>query len=55
MHVYRYVEKGCQKKVHATIPKGVVGVSLLFFKEIWKNVTRGHGGTFVSAKGKQLK
>ena len=30
-------------------------LSSLFFKEIWKNGTRGHGHVFVSAKGKQQK
>ena len=24
-YVYSYFEKGCRKKVHATIPKGIVG------------------------------
>ena len=30
-------------------------LSSLFFKEIWKNGTRGHGRMFASAKGKQEK
>ena len=41
-------------KVHATTLKGIVGgLSALFFKEIWKNGSRGHGHMSVSAKGKQ--
>ena len=45
------------EKVHATIPKGIVGdFSSLFLKEISKNCTRSHGRMFfLSAEGKQLK
>ena len=45
------------EKVHATIPKGIVGGFLCsrFFKEIWKNDRRGHGRMLASAKGKQQK
>ena len=42
------------EKVHATIRKGIRGgLSSLFFKEICKNGTRGHGLMFAIAKGKQ--
>ena len=44
------------EKVHATIPKGIIVVGFkftIFFREIWKNGTRGHGCTFASAKWKQ--
>ena len=43
------------EKVHATIPKGIVGglLNSLLFKEIWKNGTRGHERMFTSTKGKQ--
>ena len=41
-------------KVNATTLKGIVGgLSALFFKEIWKNGSRGHGHMSMSAKGKQ--
>ena len=53
---------------HTVISRKVVGkgardnaeilwvvLSSLFFKEIWKNETRGHGRMFASAKGKQQK
>ena len=55
LHLFR---ERLSEKVHATIPKGIVGgLSSLFFKEIWKNSTRGHGRTcmFVNAHGKQQK
>ena len=39
--------------VHATIPKLWVVWSSLFFKEISKNGTRGHGCMFENDKGKQ--
>ena len=38
------------EKVHATIPKGRVAFSSLFFKEISNNGKRGHGRMFASAK-----
>ena len=44
------------EKVHATIPYlWMVLLSLKFFKEIWKNGTRGHGPRFAIVKGKQRK
>ena len=45
------------EKVHATIPKGIVGavLSSLFFKEICKNGTRDHKLMFAIAKEKQQK
>ena len=44
------------KKVHAIIPKGIVGgFSSLFYKEICSNGSRGHGRMFASVKGKQQK
>ena len=39
------------EKVHATMPKGIVG--RFEFKEICKNDTRGHGLMFIIAKGKK--
>ena len=41
--------------MHATIPKGIMGgfEFTQFFKEIWKNGTRGHGRMFASAEGEQ--
>ena len=42
------------EKVHATIPKGIVG-DFEFFEEISKNCTRSHAPMFASAKGKQHK
>ena len=54
--VYSYVEKGCRKKCTRQSRKLLwVVFSSLFFKEIWKNGTKGHGLIFVSAKGKQQK
>ena len=44
------------EKVHATIPKGIVGsFESTVLQKIWKIGTRGHGRMFVSAKGKQQK
>ena len=53
---YSYFEKGCRKKCTRQFRKVLwVVLSALFFKEIWKNGTRGHGHMFASAKGKQQK
>ena len=43
------------EKVHAAIPKGIVGVLSSLFKYICKNGTRDHGIMFAIAKGKQQK
>ena len=52
--VYSCFEKGCRKKCTRQSRKVLwVVLSLLFFKEIWKNGTRGHGLMFESGKGKQ--
>ena len=56
IHVYSYFEKGCRKKCMRQSRKVLwVVLSLLFFKEIWKNGTRGpargHGRMFAHAKG----
>ena len=54
--VYSYFEKGCRKKCMWQSRKVLwVVLSALFFKEIWKNGTGGHGHMFASAKGKQQK
>ena len=54
--VHTYFEKGCQEKCTWQSRKVLwVVLSSLFFKEIWKNGTRGHGRMFASAKGKQQK
>ena len=46
--VYSYVEKGCRKKCTRQSRKLLwVVFSSLFFKEIWKNGTKGHGLIFV--------
>ena len=56
VNVYSYFEKGCRKKCTRQSLKVLwVVLSLLFFKEIWKNVTRGHGCMFARNKGKQQK
>ena len=54
--IYSYFEKGCRKRCTRQSGK-VLGVVLssLFFKEICKNGTRGHGLMFAIAKGKQQK
>ena len=52
--VYSFFEKGCRKKCTWQFRKVLwVVLSSLFFKEIWKNDTRGHWRIFASAKGKQ--
>ena len=54
--LYSYFEKVCQKRCTRQSQKVLwVGLSSLFFKEIWKNSRRGHGSMFTSAKGKQQK
>ena len=54
--VYSYFEKGCRKKCTRQSWKVLwVVSSAMFFKEIWKNGTGGHGHMFASAKGKQQK
>jgi len=52
--VYSYFDKGCQKKCTRQSRKVLwVVLRSLFFKEIWKNGTRGCGRMFARAKGKQ--
>ena len=42
--------------MHPTAPKGIVGgFEAVFFKEIRKNCTRGHGRLFASAKESKKK
>ena len=54
--VYSCFKKGCRKKCTRQSRKVLwVVLSLLFFKEIWKNGTRGHGHMFASASGNQQK
>ena len=56
LQIYSYFEKGCRKKCTRQSQKGLwVVLSSLFFKEIWKNGTWGHGNMFASAKGKHHK
>ena len=45
--IYSYFEKGCRKKPHATIPKGIVGG---FQFTVFQTNFKGH--KFASAKGK---
>ena len=54
-HIYRY--SYFKEKVHATIPKGIVGdfEFIVFQEEISKNGTRSHGRMFASAERKQQK
>ena len=53
---YSYFEKGCRKKCTRQSRKVLwVVLSSLFYKEIWKKGTRGHGHMFARAKGKQKK
>ena len=55
MHIKCPPQERLLEKVHATIPKGIVGdFSSLFLKEISKNCMRSHGRMFASAEGKQL-
>ena len=52
--VHSYFEKGCRKKSTRQCRKVLwVVLSSLFFKEICKNGTRGHGHMFTIAKGKK--
>ena len=54
--LYSYFEKGCWKKCTRQSRKVLwVVLSSLFFKEIWKNGTRGCGRMFARAKEKQRK
>ena len=54
--VYSYFEKGCRKKCTRRSRRALwVVLSALFFKEIGKKGTEGHGQVFTSAKGKQQK
>ena len=54
--VYSYFEKGCRKKCTRQSRKVLwVVSSALFFQEVWKNGTGGHGHLFTRAKGKQQK
>ena len=56
LYVYSYFEKGCRKKCTRQSRKVLwVALRALFFKEIWKNGTGGHGHIFASTKGKQQK
>ena len=53
---YSYFEEGCRKKCARQSQKVLwVILSSLFFKEILKNGTWGHGHVFASAKGKHHK
>ena len=56
LYSYFEFEKVCRGKCTRQ-PREVLWVVLssLFFKEIWKNCTRGHESMFASAKGKQQK
>ena len=52
--IHRYFEKGCRKKCTRQSRKVLwVVLNSLFFKQISKNGTRGHGHMFATAKGKQ--
>ena len=55
-YVYSYFEKGCRKKCTRQ-PRKVLWVVLssMFFKEMWRNCTRGHGRLFASAKESKKK
>ena len=56
LKIHSYFEKGCRKKCMRQSRKVLwVVLSSKFFKEIWKNGTRGHGRIFARAKGKQQK
>ena len=49
--VYSYFEKSCRKKCTRQSRKVLwVALRALFFKEIWKNGTGGHGHMFASMK-----
>ena len=55
--IYSYSEKGCRKRARDIArdnPGKVLWVvlSALFFKEILKNGTGGHGHVFANTKGK---
>ena len=54
--IYSFFEKDCLKKcTHQSRKVLWVVLSSLFFKEIWKNGTRGHWSVFASFKVKQQK
>ena len=53
--VYSYFEKGRKKCMRHSRRALWVVLSALFFKEIGKKGTGGHGQVFTSAKGKQQK
>ena len=53
--LYSHCEKGRKKCTRQFRKLLWMILSSLFFKEIWKNGTRGHGRMFASAKGKQQK
>ena len=55
--MYRYIviSREVVRKSARNNPVLWVVLSSMFFKEIWKNATRGHGLMFVSAKRKQQK
>ena len=53
--VYSYFEKGRKKCMRHSRRALRVVLSALFFKEIGKKGTGGHGQVFTSAKGKQQK
>ena len=54
INISSYFEKGCREKCTRQCRKVLwVVLSSLFFKEISKNGTRGHGRMFARAKGKQ--
>ena len=53
---YSHFERGCRKNCSRQSRKVLcVVLYSLFFKEILKNGTRGHGHMFATAKGKQQK
>ena len=54
--IYSYFEEVCRKKCMRQSQKVLwVDLSSLFFKEIRKKGTRGHGHMFVIVKGEQQK
>ena len=55
--MYRYIviSREVVRKSARNNPVLWVVLSSMFFKEIWKNGTRGYGLMFVSAKRKQQK
>ena len=57
MYVYTAISRKVVGESARDNPERYCGsvLSPLFFKEIWKNGTRGHGRLFASAKEKQQK